>query len=764
MSEAQKSTKKSEIPRWKRVWYFFPIQLMILHFKRNHILLFFWLLLYLYITNNIGSKYGISYLFLAPEYMGSIDWLSFGILGFSLGGFITAFNIYSYILHANEFPFLATLSRPFLKFCYNNLLIPLFFFLLLIKLSFQFQIKQELMSPAEAMFNVFSLAVGLLVFILISTMFFVYFNKNIFSLSGKDESYYDTLPSKKVKESTLVKGTSWYQRMSRKRKFKIVTYIYSPFSIRLARDTGHYDSKLLKQVFAQNHINASIFEIFLIISFFVLGVFRDVDWMNIPAAASVLLLCTLFLLVFSALYSWFKGWTLSLLIAAFLVFNFVSSTTDSFRFRNYAYGIDYSQKAEYTWESLNAITSDKVHRDTSYFHGEMMLQNWNIKNRAIYNRKPVLILLNISGGGLRASVWAMQVLAHLDSVTKGEFYNQTHLICGASGGMIGATYFRELYLQKKFVDSTMKLTSPTYTAQLGEDLLNPLAFGIATTDLLFRYQSFQDGNYSYTKDRGYSFERKLVENLDGTFEDKRIFDYWEDEYYSHIPMMVYTPSVVNDGRRLLISPQPLGQLAYQNDSSYTNAYNSMEDVEFSRLFKNNDPYNLRMTSAMRMSATFPYILPMVTLPTEPPIEVMDAGIRDNYGLKTTLKFMRLYKDWIKENTRGVILVQIRDKEKFFEVENPNSGMLIQRIFAPFSSFYSNTTKIHDYTNDQLLSSVPDWFDAPFQSITFYMKQNQGKKVSMSWHLTSLDKELIADGLNEEDNRRAKEALLKALKP
>lgn len=755
--------RKLTIPTWKQVWYFFPIQLLVLHFKRNHLLLFFWLLLYLYVTNTIGGKYGISYLFLAPEYMGRIDGLSFGLLGFALGGFVTAFNIYSYILHANEFPFLATLARPFLKFCYNNFLIPFSFFCLMLVESYHFQVTQELMSTGTALFNLFCLSVGLAAFMLMSTLFFIYFNKNIFSLSGKDESYYDSLRGgAKVKEATFMKETAWYKRMSRMRGFEVVTYIYSPISIKLARDTDHYEAKLLKEVFAQNHINASIFELFLIISFFALGVFRDVDWMNVPAGASLLLLFTLFLLVFSAIYSWVRGWTLTLLIGGFLLLNFVANYTDAFRFRNYAYGIDYEIKAEYTWESLNELSTDKMYYDSSYQHGIAMLENWKEKNQRLGIEKPKLILLNISGGGLRASVWSMEVLSYLDSISGGQFYHQTHLITGASGGMIGATYYRELYLQRQS-DPSIDLSSPMYTDQLGEDLLNPLAFGIATTDLLFRYQKVEDGNYSYTKDRGYSFEQKLIKNLDGTFEDKRLYDYWEDEFYSRVPMMIYSPSVVNDGRRILISPQPISYLTYHSDSTSTNANYSMENIEFTKLFEDNNPYNLKMTSAMRMSATFPYILPMVTLPTEPPIEVMDAGIRDNYGLKTSLDYMRVYKDWIEENTSGVIVVQIRDKEKYFEVENPNNGMVLQRIFAPIGSFYSNTTKTHDYTNDQLLKAVPDWYEGSFEAITFFMKQDEGKRISMSWHLTSLDKKVISKALSEEENQTATEHLLEALK-
>lgn len=744
--------------RWKRIVYFFPFQLVLLHFKRNHLLMVFWLLMFLFVGNLIGSKYGVSALLLAPEYMGKISWLSFGIMGFAFGGFLMAFNIYSYILHANEFRFLATLSRPFLKFCYNNIIIPFAFYFTHSYFSFQFQVEEELMSGTEASLNLLAYSFGIFIFIMFSMIFFTYFNKNIFKLSGKDETYYDSLPANTVKEGTFMKETTWYKRMSRKRVWKIHTYISSPFSIKLARNTSHYDKRLLKQVFAQNHINASIFEIVLILSFISLGFFRDINWMNIPAAASLFLLFTLFLLVFSALYSWLKRWTVTVLIIALASVNFISNKFDGFRFRNYAYGIDYSVKNEYSWNRLTELNQDKVAYEESMRSGIAILENWKKRNQKFKpNSKPKLILVNISGGGLRASVWAMEVLQELEKGTNGDFFRHSQLITGASGGMIGATYYRELY-RKQLVDSSINTTSKRYTEQLGEDLLNPLAFGIATTDFLFRYQKLEDGNYSYTKDRGYSFEQRLIKNLGGTFDDKRLEDYYNDEYLGNIPMMIYSPSVVNDGRRLLISPQKISYLSYNKDTNYVSTYSSMENVEYTRLFEKNDPYNLKITSAMRMSATFPYILPMVTMPTDPPIELMDAGIRDNYGLKTSLEYMRVFKNWISTNTSGVILVQIRDKQKNFEIINPNNGTILQRILTPFTSFYSNTVKIHDYTNDQLLRSVPDWYNGNFESITFYIDQEVEKPISMSWHLTSLDKESIKKAFQESNNQKALERL------
>ena len=126
------------------------------------------------------------------------------------------------------------------------------------------------------------------------------------------------------------------------------------------------------------------------------------------------------------------------------------------------------------------------------------------------------------------------------------------------------------------------------------------------------------------------------------FYDKRLKDYNEPEYKSQIPMMIFSPSIVNDGRRMLISAQPISYLTYYDSLNYTSTYNSMEDVEYNTLFKNNNSNNIKITSVLRINATFPYILPMVYMPTDPSIELMDAGVRDNYGLKTSIKFISCF--------------------------------------------------------------------------------------------------------------------------
>ena len=64
-------------------------------------------------------------------------------------------------------------------------------------------------------------------------------------------------------------------------------------------------------------------------------------------------------------------------------------------------------------------------------------------------------------------------------------------------------------------------------------------------------------------------------------------------------------------------------------------------IDFASFFAKQNPYNLRMLTAMRMNATFPIVLPNVWLPSNPVIDVMDAGLRDNYGQETSLDFLKL---------------------------------------------------------------------------------------------------------------------------
>lgn len=757
--EIPTTNKKGRRPI-SRVIYFFPFQLLLVHIKHNFLLLFLWFLLFGFLLGWIGTKYGMNYLFLYPEYLGGVNFWSFSILGFSFGGFISAFNIYSYIKNGPDFPFIATLLRPFHKYSINNFILPAIYIFVLIVKSVEFQYVNELVPVSSIFLNISGLVFGMLLFLCLSLLYFFRLNKNVYKISGKSNDYFDGLDKTDISENPSPRAKKWYKRIRKKQMnhsgWRVDTYIGTSFKLMLARDSKHYDNELLKKVFLQNHLNASIFEITLFVSFLMLGIFREISFFIIPAGASVILLCTMILMLLSAFRSWLRGWTIPILFFLFLLFNLVSSQLNLSSFRNYAYGLDYSgQPAEYSMQALKSASLDVKQYETDLALGRATLENWAANTG---ENKPYLIVTNSSGGGLRSALWTFEILSYLDSITEFDFYKKVQFSTGASGGMIGCAYYRELYLR-----SLTNQIPRDSISQLGfnicKDLLNPVALSIATNDFFVRLKSCTDGKYQYRKDRGYTFENQL--NLNTNFVlDKRLIDYQQPERLGKIPIMLFSPTINNDSRRMLISSQPISYMCRPfNCGTYKG---SIEDIEFCKLLRHHDPLNLKFTSAIRMNATFPYILPQVCLPTTPEINLMDAGIRDNIGIKSTIKYIDAFADWIKENTKGVIIIQIRDTKRHFNLISQTNTNLANRLTSPLRTFYGNFTKVHDYNNDQLLEHFIADSKFPIQVISFELTKEGTEQASLSFHLTGLEKKQIQREINSEVNQQQFNLLLNLL--
>ena len=266
-----------------------------------------------------------------------------------------------------------------------------------------------------------------------------------------------------------------------------------------------------------------------------------------------------------------------------------------------------------------------------------------------------------------------------------------------------------------------------------------MILSLVTNDWFIRFQTLKDGDNVYSKDRAYAFERQLGLNTRQLLT-KRIRDYKLPEEEAIIPMMILSPTIVNDGRRLLIASQPISYLTKDRGDNVISS-NIPEDIEFSKLFADQGADNLLFSSALRMNATFPYIFPMTTLPSDPPMEIMDAGIRDNFGMKTTARFLHTFRNWINTNTSGVVIVQVRDLPKNLDLSDGQPGAFNQ-LTAPLGSIYGNMTKTHDYNNDQLFEYMKGSFSQPIDLITFELQQTKEDHVSLSWHLTEAEKRHI----------------------
>ena len=115
---------------------------------------------------------------------------------------------------------------------------------------------------------------------------------------------------------------------------------------------------------------------------------------------------------------------------------------------------------------------------------------------------------------------------------------------------------------------------------------------------------------------------------------------------------------------------------------------------------------MRFTTALRMNATYPYILPNVYLPSVPSIEIMDAGFRDNYGIASATRFIHVFGDWIKENTSGVVLIQVTSLNKIDEISPDESKGLISSLLNPLG-IPGQILSLQDYEQDTNLGYIYD---------------------------------------------------------
>lgn len=710
-----------------------------------------WLIMFGIITQTVGVKYGLPYLFLYPEYLGNVNFWSYLILGFSCGGFIMSFHMYSYIMHGFKFRFIATVSRPYQKFSLNNSIIPVVFVLVYLYCSFCFQVWIELESVMHTIIHLLGFLLGVLVFVAISNLYFFRTNKDLFKISGKKEEEFESEMNQKMAQSPPVsKKFNWRRMFEHDQGWTVETYITYPCRIKIARDCSHYDIDLIKKVFYQNHLNASIFEVVVIITFLLLGSFKEYPVFLIPAGASIFLLVTILIMIISSLYSWFRGWTFTIILLGVLALNFLSQKTEMFAYKNFAYGLDYSNHlTEYSAENIRAFNADTATYDGDKRATVEILNKWKRDiNNEFGVKKPPIIFFCSSGGGIRSSVWTLAVMQRLDSASKGMFSRYCKLITGASGGMIGSAYYRELLLQQK-EGKIKSVYDKKYIDNMSKDILNPVAFCIATSDLFIRYQRFSEGPYSYTKDRGYIFEKALNDNLGNVFS-RRLFEYRIHEENADVPMMVFSPTIINHGRKLIISPLKVSYFTHHAANSYVA---SDGEIEFSRFFAQQNAVNLRYSTALRMSATFPYVMPMVSLPTTPGTEVMDAGIRDNYGISLAVKFITEFKVWIQNNTSGVIIITTRDRPRTLTDTRANTSVY-SKMSKPASNVVDNIFYTQDFENDLLMDNLVKNSGLKITNIDFCLPNDPKTKISLSWHLTKLEKLLIINSLNNEVNREA----------
>ncbi|MBA3827905.1 MAG: patatin-like phospholipase family protein [Taibaiella sp.] len=734
----------------KRIYYFLPVQLVLLHFRKYQLLLGFWLLLVSIVLGHFASHFGASALFLAPEYLGKINFLSMMMLGGCMAVFVMGWHITTFIVHGHRIPYMSVARQSFLVYCHNNALIPLAFLIFYSIYTIHYQWAYEHATFGKALLLQLGFYIGFLLIIVLSFSYFFRVGRDIvkvvISKIANPSRIRDLIPYDMLDyEVDVIRADS---------------FISVNFHIEQCAELEHYHPRVLNTVLRRQHRNAITATLVSYLVLLVLGIFMNEPLLRIPAGGSFLILFSIMIVIAGALKYFLKSWevmgvVLIGIILSWMVFHRI------FDLRSIAYGMDYTttdkNEPKYVYDTLaKMFNAERYKQDKA--QEETRLDLWQGRTG---RQDPPLVVVMISGGGSRSAYWTMRTLQYADSLSQGLLFRNTVLISGASGGMIGAAYWREIHNQ--YQDKCIKdQYSDEYQQNIGKDLLNSIIFSFASVDLISPFNKISIAGYSYTKDRGYAMEQEMISNTHGML-DKKLGDYKTKEASGSIPMMVINNTITNDGRKLMICAQPICYLTRAEHTLEDTAEPPIDAVDFATFFAGQDPYNIRLTSALRMNAIFPYILPVVKLPSQPRMNVMDAGLRDNFGMEVVSRYLFVMRDWIARHNSNVIVLEIRDTRES-EIQSQASQIdltsmlsdplfVIQEEWETFQSYY------HEYIKDYLPATLGN--KVHFIRMQYVPTEPQ-KSAALNFHLTQKEKEDISASVFYPGNQNNLDTLLKLL--
>ena len=733
------------------IYFFLPIQLVLLHLRKYRFLMIFWLVLYFVITGNIASHFGASSLFLAPEYLGYINFTSMFLLGGSLCVFMMTWHITTFIVHSKRMPYMGATRQAFIVYCINNSIIPIVFLLFYSAISVKFLKHEENDNLKHILLLQLGFYLGLTFVTFLSFIYFFSVSRDLFKVVLS-----------KITNPARIRDIIPYDSLDY--EIDIIpaqSYISSKLKIEKSTDLEPYHPRVMATVLRRHHRNVIFGTFMCVVVLVILGTFMEQPLLRVPAGCGFFLLFSIFVGFVAAVKYFLKswetiGWILIVLLLSVLV------DYKLFDVRSIAYGVNYETQAdkrpEYNYKSLKSLFT-KERYQTDKIREEQRLTRWKAK-MGVDTAKPTLVLVTASGGGSRSAYFTFRALQYIDSITKGQLSKSTVLITGASGGMIGATYWRNLH------DAFLKGQVPDpyqqkYQDNVGKDILNSIIFSLASVDLISPFNKVNVGGYRYRRDRGFAMEQELISNTEGILGSNIGF-YSAREGLGLIPQIVFAGTVVNDGRKLLVSGQPVGYLT-QPEFSINDPMPQIDCIDFAALFANQNPLNMRIATAIRMNATFPFILPVVKLPSTPNMNIMDAGLRDNFGSEVSSRYLFALRSWISKNVGHVLQLDIRDTRENYvgtPVEQSSlMGMISDPIFAIQNKWEAFQSFNHSYIKDY----APCFLPGQLEFVTLrYMPKETNKNAELNFHLTQKEKEDISRAIYLPTNQATVGKIVKLL--
>ena len=410
-----------------------------------------------------------------------------------------------------------------------------------------------------------------------------------------------------------------------------------------------------------------------------------------------------------------------------------------------------------------------------------------------------LVVVAASGGGIQASGWMTQVLAGLQDRDLGigeDFTKAIGLISSTSGGSVGSMFYLDQFENgvlsnqglKKDENKLLKVVKNST-----DDWLNSVGWGLAFPDLFraiglpFVLNWFSE-DHKYL-DRGYALEKNWEKTLTvGGKKPPTLDDRRKKILAGEVPIAVYNTTLVENGRPFFVSSMKFveGTMAnYASESSGKNVDNTA--LDFKTLYNNcgtngDQPCDLALTTAARLSASFPYVTPMARNDRENIIEVndkngkktilqnyhiADGGYYDNSGAFTAMNWLNKFLEYNNSvenkdhqiNIKKVIILQINAfPEEDLKLDQKGSLGFVVSTIGPLNTLAGIRDSTQIGRNKIFARLLNDrWGNIEIKNFTisFPQKDTNGKDYNppLSWRLTERQKMNLVEAWEKDKDIR-----------
>ncbi len=273
-----------------------------------------------------------------------------------------------------------------------------------------------------------------------------------------------------------------------------------------------------------------------------------------------------------------------------------------------------------------------------------------------------IVIVSAEGGGIQAEAWTAEVLTGIADALpdRTQFLPAIRLMSGTSGGSAGIMFVQSLYESPRLNDHACR-EAVRFGARDGLGL-DWTAYGIVYFDLL-RPVIPELGGFE-KRDRGFELEKawlktlqtmapgpKSKTNLDCAApspENVTIDSLRTGVAAGTQPLLVFNATYADSGWPLVITNFHLAESS-RNQLSRKVEYNGL------RVFRERYGTDLPLTTAVRLSASFPYVLPspraLACKPSQAAcvgnrvgegreLAVIDGGLYDNYGIGSAFEVLK----------------------------------------------------------------------------------------------------------------------------